>query len=182
LEKHPEETTGGAERRVALAENGHSRWPISAREGGRSGPYGLEAGWQICIGIKKEWPVPRKAFSAEGAVSIGPYSHAVESGATVYLSGQTPVASGTGKLVEGGIAIQTEQCFKNLFSVLEAAGLSPDDVVKVNVFLCDMDDFGAMNSVYEKRFSAPFPARTTVGVAALPLQARVEIEMIARRS
>ncbi|MHC2991287.1 endoribonuclease L-PSP [Pontibacter sp. HJ8] len=124
----------------------------------------------------------RKAFNAEGAVAVGPYSHAVESGELVYLSGQTPIDSETEKLVAGDISAQTKQCFKNLFQVLSAAGLTPDDVVKVNVFLTDMGDFQAMNSVYAGQFSAPYPARTTIGVAALPLGAQVEIEMIARKS
>jgi 2-iminobutanoate/2-iminopropanoate deaminase len=123
----------------------------------------------------------RKAYTAEGAVSVGPYSHAIESGELIYLSGQTPIDFKTGKLVEGDIADQTEQSFKNLFNVLAATGLTPDDVVKVNVFLIDMEDFSAMNSVYAKQFSAPYPARTTIGVAALPLGAKVEIEMIARK-
>ncbi|MHC0038798.1 RidA family protein [Pseudoneobacillus sp. C159] len=123
----------------------------------------------------------RKAFNASGAVAVGPYSHAVEAGDIVFLSGQTPIDSQTGKLVEGDIAEQTEQCFKNLFHVLEAAGLTPDHVEKVNVFLTDMNDFKAMNDVYSKRFSEPYPARTTIGVSSLPLGAQVEIEMIARR-
>ena len=123
----------------------------------------------------------RKAFSAEGAASIGPYSHAVESGEIIYLSGQTPIEDWSGKLVVGDIVAQTEQCFKNLFNVLKAAGLTPDSVEKVNVFLTNMSDFTAMNAVYSKQFSAPYPARTTIGVAALPLGAQVEIEMIARR-
>ncbi|MGF7060208.1 RidA family protein [Brassicibacter mesophilus] len=124
----------------------------------------------------------RKAFNAKGAVSVGPYSHAVESGDTIYLSGQTPIDSSTGKLIEGGIAAQTEQCFRNLFNVLEAAGLTPDDVMKVNVFLTNMDDFKAMNEIYQKQFSTPYPSRTTIGVASLPLGAMIEIEMIAKRS
>lgn len=121
----------------------------------------------------------RKAFSAAGAVSVGPYSHAVEAGGLLCLSGQTPLDPGTGRLVEGGIAAQTEQCFKNLFSVLEAAGLTPDHIVKVNVYLTDMSTFAEMNAVYAKQFAEPYPARTTIGVAALPLGAQVEIEMIA---
>lgn len=123
----------------------------------------------------------RKAFTAEGAIAVGPYSHAVESGDLVYLSGQTPIDAQTERLVEGDISAQTSQCFKNLFNVLMAAGLSPDDVVKVNVFLTDMGDFAAMNAVYAQQFLEPYPARTTIGVAALPLGAKVEIEMIARR-
>jgi len=121
----------------------------------------------------------RKAYTAEGAVSVGPYSHAVESGEMIYLSGQTPIESQTGKLIEGDIVDQTEQCF--LFNVLKAAGLTSDSVEKVNVFLTDMNNFMAMNAVCAKQFSTPYPARTTIGVAALPLGAQVEIEMIARR-
>jgi 2-iminobutanoate/2-iminopropanoate deaminase len=130
---------------------------------------------------RKEPHVTRKAFSAPGAVAVGPYSHAVECGDTVFLSGQTPLDSATGALVQGGIAAQAEQCFRNLFAVLAAAGLGPDDVVKANVYLVDMADFGAMNAVYERQFSRPFPARTTIGVASLPLGARIEIELVARR-
>lgn len=125
--------------------------------------------------------MPRKAISAPGAVSVGPYSHAVESGDLVYLSGQTPLDPATGRLVEGGISAQAEQCFKNLFSVLAAGELTPAEVIKVNVYLVDMQDFSAMNAVYARQFSDPYPARTTIGVAALPLGARIEIEMIARR-
>ena len=125
--------------------------------------------------------MPRKPFSAAGAVAVGPYSHAVESGDLIFLSGQTPIDSQTGKLVEGDITAQTEQCFKNLFNVLEASGLTPDNVEKVNVFLTDMSKFTAMNEVYSKQFSSPYPARTTIGVVSLPLGAQVEIEMIARR-
>ena len=125
--------------------------------------------------------MPRKSFTAAGATAVGPYSHAVEAGDLVYLSGQTPLDSATGKLAEGDIAAQTEQCFKNLFAVLASAGLSEADVVKANVFLTDMSNFAAMNQVYATKFSAPYPARSTVAVAGLPLGAQVEIELIARR-
>ncbi|WP_319001836.1 Rid family hydrolase [Clostridium estertheticum] len=90
----------------------------------------------------------RKAFSAAGAAAVGPYSHAIESGDLIFLSGQTPIDSQTGKLAEGGIEQQTNQCFKNLFNVLTAAGLTPDNVEKVNVFLTDMNNLTAMNEVY----------------------------------
>ena len=123
----------------------------------------------------------RKSFTAAGATAVGPYSHAVEAGDMVFLSGQTPLDSATGKLVEGDIAAQTEQCFKNLFAVLASAGLSEADVVKANVFLTDMGNFAAMNQVYATKFTAPYPARSTVAVAGLPLGAQVEIELIARR-
>jgi len=124
--------------------------------------------------------MPRKALSASNAVTVGPYSHAVIAGEFVYLSGQTPVDPRTGKLVEGDIAAQTEQCFANLFAVLAAGGLSSDDVVKVNVFLTDIGLFAAMNAVYAKKFSQPYPARTTIGVAGLPLGAKIEIDLVAR--
>lgn len=123
----------------------------------------------------------KKAFTAEGTVSVGPYSHAVESGGFVYLSGQIPMDFRTGKIIEGDIAAQTEQCFKNISNVLNAAGLSFESVVKVTVFLTNMDDFSAMNSIYEKHFQAPFPARSTIGVAQLPLGAGIEIEVVAHR-
>jgi 2-iminobutanoate/2-iminopropanoate deaminase len=123
----------------------------------------------------------RKCFNSEGAVAVGPYAHAVEAGDLIFLSGQTPIDSQTQKLLKGDIADQTEQCFKNLFNVLEASGLTPEDVKKVNVFLTNMDDFAKMNEVYASRFSAPYPARTTIGVASLPMGARIEIEMIAKR-
>lgn len=123
----------------------------------------------------------RRAFNAPGAVAVGPYSHAVESESLIFLSGQTPMNPQTGKIAEGNITDQTEQCFKNLFNVLESAGLTPDNVEKVNVFLIDMDHFSAMNAVYSKQFSSPYPARTTIGVTSLPLGAQIEIEMIARR-
>lgn len=123
----------------------------------------------------------RKAITAENAVSIGPYSHAIVFGELLYLSGQTPVDPNTGKLIDGDVAAQTRQCFKNLFNILKAAGLTSDDVIKVNVFLTSMSYFQVMNSVYAEQFSAPYPARTTVGVAELPLGALVEIELIARK-
>jgi 2-iminobutanoate/2-iminopropanoate deaminase len=126
-------------------------------------------------------PMPRKEINAPDAVAVGPYSHAIDADGFIFLSGQTPVDSATGGLVSGGITEQTKQCFVNLFSVLEQAGLTPDNVQKVNVFLTDMADFAAMNEVYKQQFSKPYPSRTTIGVAALPLGAMVEIEMIAKR-
>lgn len=123
----------------------------------------------------------RNAINAPGATAVGPYSHGVDSEGLVFLSGQTPIDSATKKLVEGSIQDQTRQCFANLKAVLEAGGLTLDDVQKVNVFLTDMNDFAAMNEVYMQQFTAPYPARTTIGVVSLPVGARVEIEMIARR-
>jgi 2-iminobutanoate/2-iminopropanoate deaminase len=113
--------------------------------------------------------------------AIGPYSQAVWMGDTLYLSGQTPIDPGIGKLVEGGIQEQTTRVFDNLEQVLKTANLSMDDVIKVNVYLTSMANFKGMNEVYATRFSAPFPARTTVAVFELPLGAAIEIEMVAVR-
>lgn len=121
----------------------------------------------------------RIAYNATGSTASGPYSHAVDAGNLVYLSGQTAMNSISGDKTAGDIGEQTKQCFTNLFEVLEAANLTPDDVVKVNVYLTDMNNFSAMNEVYATQFSEPYPARTCVAVLALPLGADVEIEMIA---
>ena len=123
----------------------------------------------------------RNAVTSQSAGAIGPYSHAVWAGDLLYLSGQTPVEPSTGKLVEGDVAAQAAQCFTNLFSILNEAGLTPQHVIKVNVYLVDMNDFAAMNLVYAAQFEQPYPSRTTIGVASLPLGARIEIELIARR-
>jgi 2-iminobutanoate/2-iminopropanoate deaminase len=113
------------------------------------------------------------------AKPVGPFSPAVRDGNRIYTSGQVGQEPATGKLVEGGVVAQTEQIFRNLDAIMSAAGTSFADVVKVNVYLMDIRDFGAMNEVYAKHFAAPYPARTTVAVAALPLGALVEVEMIA---
>jgi len=125
--------------------------------------------------------VTRKPLSSSTASAIGPYSHAIDDGTHVFCSGQTPIDPETGALKDGGVGDQTNQCFDNLFAVLADGGLTSDDVVKVNVYLTDMNDFADMNEAYVTRFSAPPPARTTVGVAALPMNARVEIELVAKK-
>jgi len=123
----------------------------------------------------------RKIYNAKGATVSGPYSHAVDAGELVYFSGQTAMNSVLGENMAGDISAQTRQCFVNLFDVLEATNLTSDDVVKVNVYLTDMNHFTEMNKVYETQFTKPYPARTCVAVSALPLDADVEIEMIAKR-
>jgi 2-iminobutanoate/2-iminopropanoate deaminase len=110
---------------------------------------------------------------------LGPYSRAVWAGDTLFLAGQLGIDPATNKLVEGGVGAETEQLLKGLTAVLEAAGLTMNDVVKANVFLTDMADFAAMNKVYETFFEAPYPARSTIGIAALPAGAHVEIEFVA---
>ena len=118
--------------------------------------------------------------AADAPAAVGPYSHAVRAGDLVYLSGQAPLDPATGKLVEGDVSAQTERVFANLSVVLTAAGLAFDHVVKVNVYLTDLADFAAMNRVYAGVFTPPYPARTTVAVAGLPLGAQVEIELVAQ--
>ena len=110
---------------------------------------------------------------------LGPYSRAVWAGDTLFISGQLGIDPATNKLVEGGAAAETDQLMRGHVALLNAAGLSLADVVKANVFLTDMNDFAAMNKVYETFFEAPYPARSTIGVAALTGGARVEIEFVA---
>jgi 2-iminobutanoate/2-iminopropanoate deaminase len=125
--------------------------------------------------------MPKTAITTDRiAPPVGPFSPAIRAGETVYLSGQVSQDPVTGKLVDGGVAQQTDQILKNVDAVLQAAGLTLRDVVRVGVFLADMRDFQAMNAVYAKWFEAPYPARTTVAAAALPLGALVEIDVIAR--
>lgn len=111
--------------------------------------------------------------------AIGPYSQAIKANGMVFCSGQIPIDPATGEFVSSEIVEQTEQVFKNLIAVLEAAGTSLENVVKATVFLADMADFAAMNDVYARYFSETKPARATVQAARLPRDARVEIECIA---
>ncbi len=118
--------------------------------------------------------------SPELAPPVGPFSPAVEAGGFIFFSGQVGQDPTTGKLVTGGIAAEAERVFQNLSSLLKAAGRSFDDVVRAGVFLTNISDFAVLNGVYAKHFSQPFPARTTIGVAALPLGACVEIELVVK--
>ncbi len=122
----------------------------------------------------------KQAVSSQDAPkAIGPYSQAVRAGQLLFLSGQVPLDPATGQIVEGDIAAQTHRVFKNLGAVLTAGGRSFADVVRTTVFLADMNDFAAVNAVYGEYFTEPYPARTTVQVARLPKDARVEIDLIA---
>jgi 2-iminobutanoate/2-iminopropanoate deaminase len=123
--------------------------------------------------------MPKQPVDAPPLKAVGPYSLGTVSGQHAYFSGQIPLDPATGQLVVGDIAAQTEQVFSNLKTVLAAAKLDLSHVVKATVFLADMGDFAAMNAVYAKHMPAPYPARSTIGVAALPMGARVEIELIA---
>ena len=118
--------------------------------------------------------------SPELAPPAGPFSQAVKIDGLLFFSGQVGQDPATGKVVEGGIVPETERIFQNLSAVLKAASKTFDDVVRAGVFLTNMADFAAMNGIYAKYFSQPFPARTTIGVAALPLGARVEIDLVVK--
>lgn len=111
--------------------------------------------------------------------AIGPYSVGVTTGTLVFTAGQLPIDVATGKIVEGGIQAQTRQALINLQAVIEAAGSSLDQVIKTTVFLQDMGEFALMNEVYASFFTSNYPARSAVQVAALPLNAAVEIEAVA---
>lgn len=114
--------------------------------------------------------------AAPGA--IGPYSQGVSAGNIVITSGQLPIDPATGVMPEG-ISAQSRQSLANVKAVLEAAGMTTDNVIKTTVFLADMGDFAAMNEEYAKVFNAPYPSRSAVAVKTLPKNALVEIEAIA---
>jgi len=118
--------------------------------------------------------------SPEAPPAIGPYSQGINTGSFVFLSGQIPLVGDTGKIVSAMIKEQTEQVIANIKALLASQGLALGDVVKATVFLADMDEFAAMNEVYARHFTGTPPARSTVQVARLPRDARVEIEVIAQ--
>jgi 2-iminobutanoate/2-iminopropanoate deaminase len=112
------------------------------------------------------------------ATPVGPYSIAAQGVATLYLSGQVAQDPATGKLVDGDASVQAERIFENIALVLEAAGKSFSDVIRAGVYLRSMDDFAAVNRIYGRYFKPPYPARTAIAVAALPLGALVEVDLV----
>lgn len=118
-------------------------------------------------------------YTPNAPAAVGPYSQAIRTGQFVYTAGQIALDPATGKMVADDITVQTERVLQNLRAILEAAGSSLEHVVKTTVFLQDMGEFSAMNSVYARHFGNNPPARSTVEVAGLPLGARVEIEAVA---
>ena len=118
--------------------------------------------------------------SPELAPPVGPFSQAIQVDGFLYFSGQVAQDPATGKVVEGGIVAETERVLQNLSAVLKAAGKGFDDVVRAGVYLTNMSDYVAMNGIYAKYFSQPYPARTTIAAAALPLGACVEIDLIVK--
>jgi 2-iminobutanoate/2-iminopropanoate deaminase len=113
--------------------------------------------------------------------AIGPYSQAVEQNALVFCSGQVALDPASGMLVEGGIEFETRRALQNIGDVLAAAGLNFVDVVKTTIFMIDLSEFETVNRIYAEHFEPPYPARSTVQVAALPRGARIEIEAIAMK-
>jgi 2-iminobutanoate/2-iminopropanoate deaminase len=116
---------------------------------------------------------------AKSAPAVGPYNHAVRIGDLLFCAGQIPIDPSTGNLITGDIKAQSDRVLQNVKAILDDQGLSFSNVVKSTVFLTNLGDFVAMNEVYAKYFSADFPARSTIQVAALPKGASVEIEVIA---
>lgn len=123
--------------------------------------------------------MPETVETDDAPISDAPLSQATIHGDTVYVSGQVPVDPGTGEIVEGGIEEQARQTLENIEAILEAAGSSIDDVLKVTVFLTDVDDFADFNAVYADFMGEPKPARSAIGVADLAIDIDVEIEAIA---
>jgi 2-iminobutanoate/2-iminopropanoate deaminase len=123
--------------------------------------------------------IDRHPLTADGApAAVGPYSHAVRSGGLLFLSGQTPLDPATGKLVEGGIGDQTRRCLENLQAVCEAAGAQLSDAVRCGIYVTDMGTFAQVNEAYAAFFASAPPARSTIGVASLPVGAQVEIDAV----
>jgi reactive intermediate/imine deaminase len=123
--------------------------------------------------------MPRQPIHSDHApTAIGPYSQAVRAGNTIYLSGQTPIDPATGALVEGDIRAQARRAFDNLKAVCEAAGGSFDDIVRVGLYLTDLGQFAEVNAVMAEYFAQPYPARSTIGVAALPKDSAFEVDAV----
>jgi reactive intermediate/imine deaminase len=121
----------------------------------------------------------RKAIHSDNApAAIGTYSQAIQTGSLVFLSGQIPLVPETMEVVDGDFEARARQVFDNLSAVAEAAGGSLNDVVKLTIFLTDLDNFAAVNAVMESYFDRPFPARAAVGVASLPKGVDVEADAV----
>ena len=118
-------------------------------------------------------------FTAKGPKALGPYCTATINGGVAFLSGMLGIDPSTGKLIEGGVEAQARQSMQNICAVLEELGLSPASVLKTTVFLSDLNDFGRVNAIYADFFGPDFPSRSCVEVARLPMDALVEIEVIA---
>lgn len=137
------------------------------------------------VTLQPAWP--QQIFMSMTAITspelsppVGPFSQAIKVDGFIYFSGQVGQDPSTGKLVEGGLAAEAERIFQNLSAVLKAADKSFDDVVRAGVYLASMSDYVALNSIYASHFRPPFPARTVIAVAALPLGACVEMDLVVK--
>jgi len=127
--------------------------------------------------------IDRHAVHSDRApAAVGPYSQAVQVGDQLFCSGQIALEPASGELVPGGFAAQAARVLDNLEAVVDAAGMSFADVVKVTIYLTDLENFGELNRLYAGKFSEPYPARATVGVSALPKGALVEMDLVAVRA
>jgi reactive intermediate/imine deaminase len=123
--------------------------------------------------------MPRQPIHSDAApAAIGPYSQAVRQGNTVFLSGQIPLDPATGQIVDGDISAQARRAFDNLKAVCEAGGGSFADIVRLGLYLTDLGQFAAVNAVMAEYFEAPYPARSTIGVSALPRGAAFEVDAV----
>lgn len=123
--------------------------------------------------------MPRQPIATDRApAAIGPYSQAVRSGQLLFLSGQIPLDPATGQLLQADIGTEARRVFDNLRAVCEAAGAGFEQVVRVGIYVTDLADFAVVNTVMAEYFAAPYPARSTIQVAALPRGARVEVDAI----
>jgi 2-iminobutanoate/2-iminopropanoate deaminase len=137
----------------------------------------------VVMACASSYAVGQTATGKRRAVKTGPpngiFTPAIVTGDLVFTSGQIGIDAKTGQLAEGGFEGQFEQVFKNLTAVLEASGSSIEHVVKATVFLADMNDYNTLNELYKKKFKGDPPARTTVQVARLPRDAKIELEVVA---
>jgi 2-iminobutanoate/2-iminopropanoate deaminase len=120
-----------------------------------------------------------RIFTEKAPAPVGPYSQAIRAGDFLFVAGQVPVNPETGEFVTESITVQTQQCMENIKAILSAAGSNLADVVRTTIYLTNMHDFGAVNDAYSNYFDLDPPARTTIGVAALPKGVALEIDVIA---
>ena len=135
---------------------------------------------KTCLNMLKS-RISKKDKKMNHPQAIGPYSIWRKAGKLVFFSGQIPLDPNTGELISGDIKAQATQALKNVGGALNAAGLSYENVIKSTIFLTDINDFGAVNEIYASFFTEPYPARSAVGIKALPKGAKIEIEVIARK-
>ncbi|GKA81788.1 reactive intermediate deaminase A, chloroplastic [Tanacetum coccineum] len=132
-----------------------------------------------CLSISTDASVKEAVITDKAPAALGPYSQAIKANNTLFVSGVLGLIPETGKFVSDNVEEQTEQVLKNMGEILKASGVSYSSVVKTTIMLADLKDFKKVNEIYAKYFPAPAPARSTYQVAALPLDARIEIECIA---